>query len=447
MEQVTEKTHAVLGPSGASRWMSCPGSVVLEKPYPHSTSIYAAWGTVAHEVADLCLQDSLLEEAYPEPLDAERFVGRTFSVDGFSIEVDMEMADCVNTYTSHVHSYLDLQAGDTLLAEQEVSIEHLTGEQGATGTSDVIGFAGKDELVVIDLKGGQGVLVEAEDNMQLAMYALGSYEAHKDKYAFKTVRMVIVQPRKNHVSEWCITIDQLVALGEDVKDAARLVDEAVETAPTKPPAKWNTAYLEPSESACRWCKAKATCPALRGAVFDTLTAGASSADDFADLDAEPEATPKVLAAAIPSTETLENDQLAAAMRSAKLVESWLTAVRAETERRLFDGQDISGFGLFVGRQGNRRWSDVNAVEEALKASRVKREIMYSTSVISPTQAEKALKDTKPKVWRRLEEEFIVRTEGKPHVAPLSEGGEPYTAHIAQAEDFDDLGEANDPLLD
>lgn len=437
---IKPKTHAVLGPSGADRWATCPGSVVLEEGKPDQPTIYAAWGTVAHEIAEYCLWDELSETPYGEPLNAESFVGRTFlNVDGFDIEVDMEMADCVNTYTATVHQYIDLKAGHTLLVEQSLAIEHITGEGGATGTGDVVGLCG-DEIVVIDLKSGMR-LVHADENRQCTMYGHAALLEHDlVSGPFKTVRNVIVQPRKNHVSEEVLTIEELAERVEELRSAARTVQDARAHKDTD-----LSAYLNPSEKACAYCKAKATCPALQGEVLRTVTAGAADSDAFPDLTAEPQALPKALAAHTPLTADLEAEQLSAAMRAVPFIEGWIKGIRAEVERRLFADESVPGWGLFKGKAGNRKWTSAEAAEEALKAARLKLDEMYSKTVISPTQAEKLLKEDKPRVWKKLQE-IIVRAEGGATVDKADCGREPYTTATAEVEDFPDLVGEDDPLL-
>lgn len=426
MTEIKTKTHAVLGPSGADRWATCPGSVVLEEGLPDQPTIYAAWGTVAHEIAEYCLWDEVNNRPYPEPLNAESFVGRTFlNVDGFDIEVDMEMADCVNEYTATVHQYIDLKAGHTLLVEQSLSIEHITGEEGATGTGDVVGLCG-DELVVIDLKTGMR-LVDAESNRQCTMYADAALLEHDlISGPFSAVRNVIVQPRKNSVSEEVLTVEELAERVEELRSAARAVQDArahkdVDLTP----------YLNPSEKACSYCKAEATCPALAAEVVGVVTAQPAGADAFPDL------APKALSAAIPANEDLSAEQLSAAMRSIPLIENWIKGIRAEVERRLFADEQVPGWGLFKGKQGNRKWTSEAEAEEALKAARLKIDEMYDRKVISPTAAEKLLAKDKPRVWKKLQE-FITRSEGSATVDKADCGREPYVVAAVTEESFPDL---------
>jgi hypothetical protein len=48
--------HAKLSPSGAERWMTCPGSIVLSEGMPNPDSTFAAEGTKAHELAECWLK-------------------------------------------------------------------------------------------------------------------------------------------------------------------------------------------------------------------------------------------------------------------------------------------------------------------------------------------------------------------------------------------------------
>src|SRR5690348_13054346 len=107
MTDIPDKIHAERGPSGAARWTRCPGSVVLERGRPDSTSVHAATGTVMHEMAERCLGPYAY--ANETAINSEDFVGQTFSVTGgtgrgFDITVDMEMAEAVNEYVAHVQT-------------------------------------------------------------------------------------------------------------------------------------------------------------------------------------------------------------------------------------------------------------------------------------------------------------------------------------------------------
>jgi hypothetical protein len=377
--------------------MVCHGSVALEAPFPDSSSEFAAEGTLAHEVASECLISGA---------DPALLIGKPATVDGFDFTIDQNMVDHVKDYMKLVREYAK---GGELLVEKRVGIGHLTGEEGAGGTSDAIIIKG-NEIIIVDLKYGMGVRVDANDNPQLLIYALGALNEYDILADFDTVTMVIHQPRLNHVSEYSISVEQLLAFGDEVRKSANLV-------------RGDNAALVPGEKQCRFCKAKASCPALSAEVSEAV-GGVADLSDFADLVAQ-EIT----------SETSDN-YLPVAMSKVELVEQWCKAVRAETERRLLAGQPVTGYKLVAGRTGNRDWKDAAAVEDMMKKTfRMRDDQVYDQKLISPTKAEKVFKEN-PKRWANLQEQ-IVRGEGKPSVAPATDK-RPEMAIKSIAEEFGDL---------
>jgi hypothetical protein len=366
--------HSVLSPSGAHRWMRCPGSIAAESGMPDTSSKYAAEGTAAHELASKCLELDA---------NAEAVIGDTITVDGFDFIVTAEMAHHVNDYCKLVREYAQ---GGQLLVERRVNFSEAIGVPDSTGTSDAI-VIHPDRLTVIDLKYGMGVKVDATENEQLQLYALGALHDYSVLGDFQEIVMVVHQPRLNHVSEWSIPAAKLEAFRENARLAA------IEALDNREPR------LNPGEKQCRFCKAKATCPALRAEISDTV-GGIASPSDFADLA------------------VAEEDDLSQAMTRVELVEQWCKAIRAEVERRLLAGQPVAGFKLVEGRRGNRAWSDEAEVEKLFKSFRFKKDEMYDFKLISPTKAEKLLK-TNPGRWEKINA-LTSRGDGKPSVAPATD---------------------------
>jgi hypothetical protein len=375
--------------------MACPGSVGLEAAFPDQSSSYAAEGTLAHTLAS-----EYLDGTGQHPF---KRVGEQHDVDGFTFTVTQSMADHVDDYCRLV---IDYGERGLLLVEQRVPIGHLTGEKDATGTSDAIVVDTANRvLFVIDLKYGMGVRVDAGDNPQLMLYALGALEQCDQLGEFEQVCMVIHQPRLNHVSEHWLEVAELREFAEDVRLAA------IEIGDHEVPR------LEPGEKQCRFCKAKAVCPALRAEVTEVVS-GSATLDEFLT----------------PDTTTGDN-YLSVAMSKVELVEHWCKAVRAEVERRLLAGQQVDGYKLVEGKRGNRKWNSDAEVEALFKSFRLRQDEMYDYSLISPTKAEKLLKDT-PKRWEKAEA-LISRAEGKPSVAPATDK-RPALAVQSVADDFRDL---------
>ncbi len=386
--------------------MLCPGSHVLQAGLPNSSSKYAAEGTAAHQVLTWALQEDRPAAAY---------IGRVIDADGFVFEVDADMAGHVQTCIDYVH---DLRGDDGIVfADIRVNYSSYLDvpESDAWGTADVIVARGS-ELIVVDFKYGMGVAVSAGRNPQMSLYALGALQAYHGLVAdFDRVRMAISQPRiKSAPSEYDLSVADLEAWG---RSAARSAVASCVNAEVAHPeehrrAEWHDTFLRPGEKQCKFCKAKATCPALRDSVASTAFQSApASPDEFAEQSvAKPGATGFT-----------DAQWLAACLSQVDLIEDWCKAIRAETERRLLAGEPVPGYKLVQGKKGNRKWADEKAAEEVLKAMRLKHEQMYSYSLISPTSAEKLAKAEVigPRQWPKVQA-LITQSEGKPHVAPASD---------------------------
>lgn len=259
-------------------------------------------------------------------------------------------------------------------------------------------------------------------------------------YNFSTVRLLIHQPRLNHVSEWSVSVEELLAFGERVRAASAKVDEATAAKDQIEAPEWEAAHLQPSEKGCRWCRVKATCPALAAEV--SLAIGEDLVDgDFEDLDEKPKAMS-------PAT-------LADKLRAVPLIEDWCKAVRAEAERQMLAGVEVPGFKLVQGRMGPRKWSDASQAEELLKGMKLSITEMYDLSLISPTVAEKRSKpwiDAEgkerpaaigPRQWKKVSE-LITRSEGSLSVAPESDKRPAVEVQIS-TDEFTNLDSVDDLL--
>lgn len=372
--------HAWLSPSGAPAWLACQLKPWAEKGIPNESSPASSEGTCAHELSEMCLNDRT---------DAQQLIGLVLESDGRHFGVDDDMAGYVQLYIDYVRAIPGV-----LMVEENLLIEEITGEAGATGTADAVILSGRT-LHVIDLKYGQGVFVESKNNAQLRMYGLAAYMAYSWIVDVDTIVMHIVQPRMDNIDSETMSAADLVAWGEEVRAVADRITAGPELL---------TAVA--GEKQCKFCRAKASCPALQSHVMTVVM------QEFDDLTVEDTVHSK-LQDALDRIARVDNASLAAIMPNLDMVIDWCKSVRAEVERRVFDGQTIDGFKVVDGKRGARSWTDEEPARLALAGHGVPREKYITEKMITPTQAQKILKD-RPVVWAALQP-LISQADGKPAV--------------------------------
>ena len=196
--------HALLSPSAAHRWIRCPPSACLEREFPSSSSEAAAEGTAAHALCEHKLRKFLKLRSKRPHSDFE----------------DDEMDCCSDAYVSFVQEQMGEIPSPMVLVEQRLDLTCYVPE--AFGTADCI-IVGGDMLHVIDFKYGMGVLVEAEHNPQMMLYALGALDLFDGIYDIQTISMSIFQPRRENVCTWSLTKEDLLRWArDDLVEKARL---------------------------------------------------------------------------------------------------------------------------------------------------------------------------------------------------------------------------------
>jgi hypothetical protein len=417
--------HAKLcSPSGADAWFACAGRVVMEAGFPDSDTEYSADGSARHLVCAKCLT---LNQAVKD------WVGHRVPLDDKGERRVTYVQDWVEEDQNYVDTIRALAEGGDLFVERVVNFERFTEVKGDSfGTADALIFKpladGTHEMIVADRKTGYHE-VPVERNKQLLLYALGGFDEFSMVYDISRVRLIIHQ---RAAREWDCAVADLLEFAQEARSHAITVVNAVAMHGQVEPAEWQATFLnqQPTENACRYCKAMATCPSMQRTVQETVGA------DFATIaGGEVEMT----------VEGTTPARLSDAMAATGLIEDWIKAVRAEVERRLLAGEGVEGFKLVLGKAGARAWKDAEEAEKQLKAMRLKVEEMYDLKLISPTSAEKLAKAKTigPRQWPKLQS-LIGRSEPRPSVAPVTDKRDAYVP-TPVADDFQPLGETADDL--
>jgi hypothetical protein len=390
----SEDYHALLSPSSAHTWLLCEQSIALGMKEPNESSAFADEGTDAHTLGSLALESGL---------DCADYLGRKLPKGHV---VDSERAEYVQIYVDLVRSKVKVYeaAGYIVMleVEQRVPIGHITGEEGAEGTSDTVIIAEKaDEafIEVIDLKYGRGVQVGAVDNPQLKLYGLGALEKFALYADFETVYLTISQPRVSEfASEWAINREDLENWGETYVTPRALL--AIEHTQARIPL--TLALFNPGEDQCRFCKGRAICPALAKLTEDVCQT------KFENMDAlSPE-----------SAQALSVERLAEIYPALPLIDLFAKAVLGKIEALVLAGQQVTGAKVVKGRKGNRKWVSPEEAEATLKSMRLKHDEIYDYKLASPATIEKVLKEF-PRKWKKAAA-LITQAEGNNTVVPESD---------------------------
>ena len=207
----SERSHALLSASGAGRWLNCTPSAKLEDEYGEKkSSVYAAEGTLAHELSELYIARDVLGSITEQDFDAR--LEEVMANDLFS----EEMLEVIPIYTDYCAAQLAEAKTTNQLAcmdiEQKLDLTEYVPESYGTAECVIIN---DDLMEVIDLKYGKGVPVYADWNKQLMLYGLGALRKYDTMYDITEVRLTIIQPRINNISSWQISAEELRKWAEE----------------------------------------------------------------------------------------------------------------------------------------------------------------------------------------------------------------------------------------
>ena len=351
--------HAVLSASSSHRWLNCNPSARLELEFEDRTTSAASEGTAAHALCEHKLKRRL-------KLRSERPV---------SVWDSDEMEACTDDYADFVMENVVRERRrdkDTqVLIEQKLDFSCFVPD--GFGTGDCI-IVSKGRLHIIDFKYGQGVLVEAEDNPQMKLYALGALGLFEEKYQIKKVKMTIFQPRRENVSTWEITVNRLKKWAE--KELKPKAEKAFKGEGQYCPGEW-----------CLFCKAAIKCRAR--------------AEDKLKLAQSEFKLPPLLTDA----------EIEGVLIKLPDIKKWAEEIQAYALAQALGGKEWAGFKLVEGRS-NRKYS--NEQEVAKAAERAGYYDIYTKSLISIGEMERLMGK---KEFNEILGGLVVKPQGKPTLVP------------------------------
>ena len=368
-ETAAERKHARLAPSSAERWINCPGSIRLSEGIEGKSSVYAAEGTAAHELAAHCLRtgfepsrflDTVINLKGDTPGTMFGQLGLTNDTDRFL--VTEEMVESIWTYMQHVFSLVERCDGEhELEVELHLDMTHVHPAIFGTGDAIVLDIDAR-HLHVNDFKYGRGVVVDVEENPQLGLYGAGAARRYHNRNV-RFISLYVIQPRapgppiKRHTYDFIDLLDREAGWAY----AAKYTED-----PDAP--------LNPGEW-CRFCPALSICPAVHQASA-IIAIGEFTEDD--------KTKPKEI-------ETMAPEEMADVLRQAEMIGNWVKAVQAHAHAMATEGNTLPGFKL-VDKRANRKWVDEAKAFElmVMEYDMTREECHVEPKLLSPAQAEKVV---------------------------------------------------------
>lgn len=365
---------------------------------------YAAEGTAAHTVAEMVAsyRFGLITEVMLEAgLAAWRgqYADAPWLGDQDIRETEAEMIAHAQTYADVIERERARQA----YTEMHLELKVFPGVPSVWGTGDTV-ITGADEVAIIDYKYGTGVRVDAPGNEQLMLYALGAYEADVLGLA-KVVRIIIVQPRLDHVSVWEISVEDLL------KWRAEVAVPAAELAMS------DDAPFGPSEEACRFCPVRGQCKAQMEWVAQR---------DFGQ-----------------DTELMDGDDFAHAIGLLPAIRAWCTAVEEKALERVYsNGEDIPGWKAVLSGQQRKIPNPEAAIVKLVDAGYERDAVVKPPKTELQTLAvlDKVVKVGKKKVLAQVLGDLLTMSDGRPSLVPEDDPRPAITANEQAVSDFAELDE-------
>jgi len=387
--------HAILPASASKRWLRCTRAPRFEMEFAESESTYAQEGTLAHAIGEEMLRQRS-RELTPKILN----------------KVLREQAPLKEYYNPEMKRYCEEYANyvvDRVTPASRLIVEHRLDTSSHVpegfGTMDagVITPSGRRvyTLETFDLKYGKGVPVYAEENEQAMIYAIGVLNDFGWIYPITHIRMHIFQPRINNITEWEISVADLLAWGEEVlKPQARLAFDG-------------EGEFVPGEH-CGFCKAKPLCRAL--AAYN-LELAAQEFENYSNLVEPAELT---------------EAELLKIYDNRKLFEGWINAIDEYVLKQALMGKKWKGYKVVEGR-AYRSYRSVPILKRALEREGI-------TDIYKPQEI-LGLGDMETlvgkEVFSKVVAPLLTKPKGKPTLVPVSDNRQEFNSALT---DFTNLDE-------
>lgn len=362
-----DKEHSMLSPSGAHRFLRCMGSIPKERR--------------PREVKDI------------------------------KAVVTREMANAVEVAVDYIRDIHDKMRKPVLKPEHEVWIDCLDyQDEDGHGTLDVLLFNDTD-VHVVDYKHGQGEVVEADENEQTTLYAIG--ELNNGKHKGKKWHLHIAQPRAPHPDGPCrvwTTDEKQLRLFE--KNVQKRVDDHD---PDNP-------HYSAGKEQCRWCWRRTEgCKALAQEAISTAQL------DFKDFV-------KGKKMSTPRAAELTSEELVNVMKGIDLLKLFVTSVEEAIFGRLQQDDVVTKkhFKLVEGRS-NRKWKSEDTVMREFKKLGISVDLYAPRKLVGIGDGESIV----PKQVRtRFMDKHTFKPIGKATIATIDDPRRAIKATSA-IEDFED----------
>lgn len=367
-------THATLSASSAARWLHCPPSARLAEQFPDTGSKYAAAGTLAHAIAELKARKYFLE-----PMSARSFNAKMkkFKEDP-SYDPGMEAA--TDAYLEHLKE-LALTFEQPPFVALEVRVDFSGVAPEGFGTADCV-MIGGGTMHVVDYKNGAGVAVEAEENPQMMLYAIGAMTTFYPIFgdSIRTISLHIVQPHAGGVKSWQLTREELDDFGLAAKGPAKL---AYDGEGDYNPGPWCDDHF---------CPARATCMARAKKLLELENVSGQDPDLISD------------------------NTLGVFLTRATQLQKWVSALQDHAFKKLMEGTAIPGWKLVEGRI-SREWGDQEMAFKEIQQAGVPEAMLWERKPVSVAALEKALGK---KAFEEAAGGWVVKKPGKPTMVPDSD---------------------------